>query len=396
MNILKKAFKAYKKINIIRRKTILYLFALGKQTKRNVMFESFEGRSYSDNPRAISEKLHDLDPHIEIVWVLNQPDNYGIVPSYVRVVSRFSHQYKSDFVSCGCYITNEVLDPWVIKKPDQLFIQTWHGDKAFKKVLYDAWIDRKRPEPVLDEKYTDICVAGSEYGVKQFRSAFNYKGEILNIGTPRNDCLINMDNERISNVKNKLNISDDICCLLYAPTFRMESTREKNAQSIQGIDILSTLKLCEKQYGGHWICLLRGHPLSLGLKGYENREEILDVTQYPDMADLLLIADCLITDYSSCAGDFALKYKPIFLFQDDLDYYTNNERGFYFDINKSPYITARSQEELEKEISNSSYEKAAQNCASILEFYKNTETGDSAKEIADRVISWLNRRQYNE
>ncbi len=42
--------------------------------KRNrVFFNSFYGKSYSDNPKAVSETLYDLyGDRFEYVWVLNQ------------------------------------------------------------------------------------------------------------------------------------------------------------------------------------------------------------------------------------------------------------------------------------------------------------------------------------
>jgi CDP-glycerol glycerophosphotransferase len=50
------------------------------------------------------------------------------------------------------------------------------------------------------------------------------------------------------------------------------------------------------------------------------------------MADLLLIADVLITDYSSAMFDFAVTGRPMLFFTYDLERYRDRLRGFYFDF----------------------------------------------------------------
>ena len=59
---------------------------------------------------------------------------------------------------------------------------------------------------------------------------------------------------------------------------------------------------------------------------------VLDVTGYPDVADLFLAADALITDYSSVMFDFSVTGKPMFFFTPDLAHYRETLRGFYFDL----------------------------------------------------------------
>ncbi len=58
---------------------------------------------------------------------------------------------------------------------------------------------------------------------------------------------------------------------------------------------------------------------------------VLDVSSYPDIADLYLAADVLVSDYSSAVYDFAVTGKPILLFAPDLDRYRDSVRGMYFD-----------------------------------------------------------------
>jgi CDP-glycerol glycerophosphotransferase len=57
----------------------------------------------------------------------------------------------------------------------------------------------------------------------------------------------------------------------------------------------------------------------------------IDVTDYPDVTDLYLIADVLVTDYSSVMFDFSVTGKPMIFLCPDLDEY-RELRGFYFDF----------------------------------------------------------------
>jgi CDP-glycerol glycerophosphotransferase len=56
------------------------------------------------------------------------------------------------------------------------------------------------------------------------------------------------------------------------------------------------------------------------------------VSVYPDIAELFLAADVLITDYSSVMFDFAVTGKPMLFHAHDLADYRDRVRGFYFDL----------------------------------------------------------------
>ena len=92
---------------------------------------------------------------------------------------------------------------YIPKRKGQFFIQTWHGDRGFKKVLNDSG-HRNRFNMVSESipHYYDLAIAGSEYGKNLYRSAFGYSGEILLKGTPRDDGLVKPDGRKIDFLKN--------------------------------------------------------------------------------------------------------------------------------------------------------------------------------------------------
>ena len=57
---------------------------------------------------------------------------------------------------------------------------------------------------------------------------------------------------------------------------------------------------------------------------------VIDVSDHPDIHDLMLVSDVLVSDYSSAIYEYSLLGRPMAFFAPDLDAY-ESERGFYFD-----------------------------------------------------------------
>ena len=356
--------------------------------KDRVLFVSFDGRQYSDNPKAVSESLHKMYPEIEICWLLKNV-SLNVLPDYVKVIdARDIRELYKAYVLSKVVVTNFSF-PNIPKHKDQYFVQLWHGDKAFKKIQYDnPFIEKNFYRPESMPGFCDICVSGSDYGEMQYRSALRYKGEILKVGIPRNDRLININKQEVQNIKLSLGIGLDTKILLYAPTIRKDSL---GGMEVKDFQVIRTLDVLEKKYGCQWICLMRSHPGVRTLTGVDFTDKVIDVCSYGDMADLLLVSDMLVTDYSSCAGDFALLGRPIILFQSDLNEYTEKERTLYFEVKDSPYMVANNQEELEKLILELNDDLILENCKDILEFYHNYETGQASKAVVDLIFGHLHK-----
>lgn len=355
-----------------------------------VTFISFGGGSYSDNPRAVSEKLHEMDPDAAVVWILTDAaERRDTVPDYVRIVDkkRILRVWKT-LAATPVFVTNEncYLLP---KHRKQFFITTWHGDRAFKKILFDAAPQPASSVPESIPGYCDLVTAGSDYGEMQFRSAFAYEGEILKAGCPRNDILVHPEEERNALTRAKLGINNDARILLYAPTLRKASAYSRDGQELQDIDLCRIAELLEKKTHEEWLVLVRAHPIVSSLRMKTDSDRFMDATRYNDMADLLAVSDMLITDYSSCAGDFALTGRPILLFQSDIEEYEKNDRAFYFKMEDSPYFTARTQEEAERILEDLTPEAAKKNCEDILRFYNTYESGEASTALAERIIERL-------
>lgn len=361
--------------------------------KKKVAFVSFGGKTYSDSTRAVSEAVKKEIPDAEIVWFFKNPESKkGIVPDYVRCVN-MDQLWRAckELATASAYVNNFSF-PRIPKSKKQLFIQTWHGDMAIKNVLHDSPYTPK--DKVYSEEiagYCDYAIAGSDFGEKQYRTAFRYKGEVLKIGLPRNDRLAAPDYASMAKTREKLGLPEDVKILMYAPTLRKEGTYAKTRLEIKNIDLSATLSKLEERDGCKWICLMRSHPAMVGLDNKGKDERIMEVTTYEDMADLLLITDMLITDYSSSAADYSLLRRPVILFHADMQEYLENDRTLAFKMEDSPFLAVQSQEELENLIMQLTPEMAKENCDKILEFFGNCDDGKSSETIAKIIKDWMKK-----
>ena len=357
--------------------------------KKQVLFISFNGKQYSDNPKAISDYLIKNYPDLKQVWLLNNPEKYNSLPKNIKCkrFSKFSllHNIASSrvVVDNDCLVYNSKLAK-MPKTKKQLFIQTWHGDMGFKKCFYSVK-DFKPHNPFTLEKegFFDYFITGSKFAEPLVREMFKYNGKLLKVGCPRNDILLKDYTAKSNKSKEILNLNKETKILLYAPTFR-ENISEDNER----IDFEKIIKYLEEKTKEKWVVVFRAHHF----KDYDCNEKFLDGKKnFDDMADLMVASDMLITDYSSCAGDYAHLNKPIILYIDDYDDYKNNDRGLHFDIEKSPFMFAKTNEELLNIIKGLSNNKVEKNCKDILNFYQCYEDGNACKEVSKIIINHINK-----
>ena len=359
---------------------------------KKVVFSSFEGRHYSDNPRYISEKLHELCPDCEIVWLFQTNRINAVqVPPYVKKQLRITRAGLIEQATAKFWVDNfrHTESLWLDGRR-QFYIQTWHGDRGFKRVGDD---NEKLPHKVLRiESKCAMMIAGSEFGKGTYRTAFRFKGEVLMDGCPRNDILLRNDPAEAAEIRRRLGVEDGVKLLMYAPTYR--DTHERTSQDAV-LDLTRTLDHLEHHTGQRWRCLYRAHYLNTALNVRQD-ERLIDATGWTEMAELLLITDMLITDYSSCGGDFALLRRPLFLYHADVEDYLRQSRSFYFDVEKSPFLVAHSQEELERLIDETGPEQARENCEALDRFFGTTETGRASEAVCRYIMARMDAAGVND
>src|SRR5690606_28064040 len=193
-----------------------------------------------------------------------------------------------------------------------------------KKMLYDLKEVHGRSDDYVERvgnavKNWDYLISPSPYATKAFKSAFRFNKKILEVGYPRNDIFYKEERHQLAKtVKNKLHIPKNKKVILYAPTFRDNQTLQKNKFYF---DINLDMHKMKEKLGEDYVLLLRMHVI---VKNKIEIDETLqsfvyDVSNYPDIQELLLITDILITDYSSVMFDFANTEKPMLFYTYDLE-----------------------------------------------------------------------------
>ena len=352
-----------------------------------IVFSSLMARTYGDNLKPISEMLHEMRPQANIVWMFREPDSKkAIVPEYVKLCRVDSLKGLAEYATARVWVDNFTLRRYYKRRMGkQFYLNTWHGDRAFKKFAYDAFPD----SPRRIEETCDIMLAGSEFGKKLMRSAFRYNGELLVAGGPRNDCLVNWDPSHAASIREKLGIAPQTKLLIYCPTFRDHTI---NQAFKGGIDLERALDDLERVTGEEWKCLFRAHHLAAGGLALKEGGRLIDMSKYEDMADLLVISDALVTDYSSAAMDFCLLGKSVYIYQDDLEDYTTNDRALHFRMEDSPFWVAHDQSELTALIESATAESAAENCQAICDYFGFIETGEATKRCCEKIIEWMEKK----
>ena len=346
--------------------------------KDKVIFSSYDGKLYNDNPRAVAEALHAIAPGARLVFRLSRkgmasPD----IPDYIEKLPHGGLRALREMATAKVIVTNAGMKAWMRKFPDQLYVQTWHGDRGFKKVRLD--LEPKNRNFLAESRRIDVAVSGSDFATGVFRSGFAVKGEILACGCPRNDLLLKNPPEVARRTREALGIAEGTRVLMYAPTFR---TGTSGSVQDASLSLEKARAALEAATGARWVCITRGHIDSRGIRS----DARMDVSAWPEPAELLLISDLLITDYSSIGGDFMLLNRPVVFYQPDIGDY-NVERGLYFDPDKSPLIVAHSEAAL-LEILSRPIDGPA-NCKAVLDFFGCRETGRAAQVVAERIAREL-------
>lgn len=207
-------------------------------------------------------------------------------------------------------------------------VQLWHADGAIKKFGYKDKSNEKRTPSAIKrfgdvyDKFTHITIGGEKMS-KIFQEAFGVEEKrIIRTGIPRTDLFFDQaeKNKIIDKLKKDYPIIKEKKVILYAPTFR---DNEFNVNEIN-LDI----NLMKEKLKDEYILILKLHPLIKSEVGSKYGEFVLDLSDYKNINDLLMIADILISDYSSVPFEFSLLNKPTLFYAYDLEEYKEN-RGIW-------------------------------------------------------------------
>lgn len=314
---------------------------------RKIVVTSFYGLGFGDNPKPIVQELLRRNADVQIVWLTAGKAAATSLPTGVIPCEYHSLRKIYELSTAKVWIDN-CRKGARMKRPDQIYMQTWHGFalKRIERDVADKLPTEYESYAIRDSLQTDLIVSDSRFMTDVYRRAFWYDGEILEFGAPRNDLLCNRSARPLGKVHSSLGLPADCRIVLYAPTFRVDGSLDAYC-----VDYARLRRSCEARFGGHFIVLIRLHPhvMQRASELHFDQDTTFDASPYPDMQELLAAADVVVTDYSSLMFDFSLTGRPCFQFAVDIDTY-RSDRNFYFPLDALPFPLAMNNDALEAEI----------------------------------------------
>ncbi|TDD31550.1 CDP-glycerol:glycerophosphate glycerophosphotransferase [Actinomadura sp. KC06] len=296
------------------------------------VFDSYSSTQYNCNPRAIYEELARRKSNLECVWV--SLDGQFTLDGKARIVQAGSREHYRVLARARYIVTNHGLPPWYVKREGQTYVQTWHGTplKRLAHDLRDMPYQRVERLDWMEQEVArwDLLLSPSPFATQVMRRAFRYDGDVLEAGYPRNDILSAPEWESIgSRIRKRLGIPDGKKVVLYAPTWRDD---RHHGPGWLGFSLELDVETMRQALGDDHVLLLRTHHLVTDRNCPEMDDFLIDVSRYPDIAELYMASDVLVTDYSSAMVDYAVLGRPIVLYAYDLARYRDHLRGFSLDL----------------------------------------------------------------
>jgi len=365
-----------------------------------IIFESFMGRGFNDNPKAIYEEMlsNKKYANCRFIWAFkeNKKNIDSLQLPRAELVSVGSRAYYQAYARASVWVSNSRLPEQLQPKEDQRYIQTWHGT-TLKKLGYDIAVRGKnamntkrelRKKYSVDAERYFALVSPSPYMTAIYQSSFNLQkhpqAQIWETGYPRNDRLVNATKSEIAELKKKLELPADKKIVLYAPTWRDD-------QHAVGVGYTYETELdfglLREKLSDEYVILFRAHYFianSFDFMKYDGF--VRDVSRVDDINDLFLVADLLITDYSSVLFDYAILQRPVVLYMYDLMDYRNNMRGFYLDITQDlPGPITETSKDVVEAIKSATVDP--QDFERFNQRFNPYEDGKSAMRAAERIWS---------
>lgn len=361
--------------------------------KKMVLFLSFHGRGFSDNPKAIfleMQKDARFQDHT-FVWAMKkgamcQIEGATVIPYFTPLY--FWYLARSKYWVCNCKLQN-----YVVKKKQQVYLQTWHGT-PLKRLAHDIEvsqsttfyrsgmnIDQMRKTYDEDVKKYTYMISPNAFCTSVFQSAFKINKErLIETGYPRNDRLSTFTLQDVEAVKEKFHLPHDKKIILYAPTWRDDQFTAAGYTFELKVDF----KKWYEQLKEEFIIVYKPHYLIINAVDIpqELQEFVYPIDPKVDIDELYLVADALVTDYSSVFFDYGILRRPIYFYMYDLVEYAENLRGFYLDIYQDLPGKIYTQEDgLLQDLQHLTYDD--QHAKTFHELFHHKEDGHASQRVLD-------------
>ncbi|MFD7807959.1 CDP-glycerol glycerophosphotransferase family protein [Streptomyces cellulosae] len=356
------------------------------------VYSAFSHRGMLGDPAAVYRAARDLAPHIRGVWVVADEERAATLPPGTPYVLPDTPEYRRVTGRATYFVNNVNWAGTLVKRQGSVHVHTHHGtplkyagadllEKPGARLHFDV------PQMLRRADRWDYGLVANRHSELVWERAFPCHFTSLRSGSPRNDVLVRGDEERARATRERLGIPEGDTVVLYAPT-RRDYRRDGLVERIDLARFAADL-------GEGRTLVVRLHPTladgparGLGLSELHRRGVLVDATDEPEVQDVLLAADVLVTDYSSLMFDYALLDRPVVVHADDWDAFRAS-RGAYLDVTaEAPGHVTRSYRELAWLFASGTWadEESARLRAAFRERFCEYDDGRAAERVVRAVM----------
>lgn len=356
-----------------------------KEDKNLILFVCYGGKKYDDSPRFVYEYIKNNKKFLnkKMVWAFKEPFKFENISNQEKVKID-TLKYYLIALKAKYWITNSSVERGLgFKRKYTKYVVFQHGTLGIKKIGKDITENNKFFRTKNKEKIDMFIIQGSKEEDLLIKALSLKKENIYKLGLPRNDELVNLSDDKILKIKEKLLIPLNKKVILYAPTFR-EYNNDKFLNTVLSSPF--NFEYLKKELGNDYVFLFTAHYEIAKLLNVDcSNDFVINVFDYPYINDLLLISDLLISDYSSVVFDYCILERPILCFGYDYDTYMK-ERGTYLDLNKFfSHGVIKEEKELVKIIKNLDFEVESNHTRNIKNKFI-AKLGNSTKAAVDKIF----------
>ncbi len=359
--------------------------------KNKIVFDSYGGKGYRDDPRILAEELikHGIDARL--VWLsFEKPKD---LPREIKWVKYGSLKAYKEFSTAKIWVDNVRYTEHPPKRNGQYYIQTWHGTFGIKKA--EGMVeDKLSPQYVKaakeDGRITDLFLASCESNRRTVSKYFWYDGEIMltefygvvpkadRLGIYRKVCAF-------------FEIAEGTKLLLFAPTFRNDPD-----YNYFDLDLRSFLNSLKESFGGEWCVILKLHPNAADKQDkYQYDNVFVNGSLYAETDDLIYASEIVISDYSSVLFDAVRREIISFMYAPDLEKYMEEERGLVVDAHEVPPPLSTDKDMLINDIRSFDYDSYVEKCRIMNEKIGYVSDKRDISNVIERIVSVINSGQKN-
>lgn len=354
---------------------------------RVILLESKHGEDVAGNIFALLKELS-REEYSQYRVLLSMEQEY--IPRYAALFERYdinnvtmldirSKEYAKALASAKYLITDTSFPTYFIKKPEQVYLNTWHGTplKAMGRIVPE----REYALGNVQRNFliSDYLLYQNDFSAEVFLRDYMlkdiYPGTVLVSGYPRNSLFFSQ--KRYFQIRKECGLQDKQV-IVYMPTWRGLLHKKETAKQLEQLGIF--FDEIDKGLTDNQIFYVKLHPYVKNQVDYSIYQHIKGFPEEYETYDFLNASDVLVTDYSSIMFDYGVTRRKIILFTYDREEYLKG-RGLYLDLDTLELPKVDTVPELLKEL--------GRECSGYPQFYErfcSCDRADTPKRICELLF----------